>query len=384
ECNITFSWWGKEDRCKYTLEGISDFEKKHPAIKVEPSYTSWNEYEKTFQEKLDSGQCADVMLINFDWLYKYSADGKSFYNLNELSDYIDLYNFTLDDLSFGTIEGKLNAIPVAFNTAIPVFDMDVLEKYSLKIPSTWDELFEMAAELKKHDMYVFTISKRHLFFLTLAWFEQTYSQRIFNDDGSLNIGRDELIIILDFVKKLDDENVIYSLNDGIQLNGLRENKIAGSVLWCNETSVFIKEVSELGGRPVLGDFITKPDSVESGWYLKPASMYAIKKDCKYPRQAAMLVDYLLNDRDFALMQKNDKGVPVSNKAFTALMEEKKLESMQYTALMKIRFNSANINKMLPFMDDNSLILSFSDNAYAYVTGRKSSADAASELLEVAR
>ncbi|MBP3771571.1 MAG: carbohydrate ABC transporter substrate-binding protein [Treponema sp.] len=378
---VRFSWWGKEDRAEYTLDGISHFESLNPSIKVNPEYSSWIDYEKNFGERLLSGKCADVMLINFDWLYKYSPDGNGFYDMQELSDYLELYNFTLDDLSYGTMNGKLNAIPIAFNTAIPVFDMTELKRDNLSLPSTWDELFSMAKVLKQKGMHVFTISKRHLFFLALSWFEQNYSKKVFSEDGTLKVNTEEIGVIFDFVKRLVDENVIYSINEGFNLQALREKKVAGAVLWCNETSIFISEVEKLGGKAVLGNFISTPGAKESGWYLKPASMYAIKKDCENPKEAALLVNYLLNNHDFALLQKNDKGVPISNRSLTALMESKRLESMQYTALMKIRFNSGSINKMLPIMDDNDLILGFSDNAFAYINGDKSKEEASKAFLE---
>ena len=90
----------------------------------------------------------------------------------------------------------------------------------------------------------------------------------------------------------------------------------------------------------------------------------------------MLVNYLLNSQDFALLQKNEKGVPISNKSLTALMEKGQLESMQYTALMKIRFNSATINPMIPIMEDSQLITAFSGEVFAYLDGGKSKNEAA--------
>jgi len=382
-CEISFSWWGKENRNNYTLQGISNFESQNPTIHISPEYSSWEEYEDSFGQKLQSGQCADVMQVNFDWLHKYASKGEYFYNLRELSDYLELYNYTLDDLEYGTIDGELIALPIAFNTAIPVFDNKILQKYSLNIPSTWDELFSMAKVLKKNDMYVFTISKRHLFFVAMAWFEQTFSKKMFTEDGQLNISKEEVEIIYIFIKRLVNENVIYAFNDGFQLDAIRERKVAGAVLWCNETAIFLEEVTKLGGSPILGNFITIPGAKESGWYLKPACLYVINKNCKHPKEAAKLVNYLLNNQEFALLQKNEKGVPISNKSLTALMEANQLESMQYKALMKIRFNNDTINKMLPFMEDNKIILPFADNAYAYIEGQKTKSQAAEAFIDFA-
>nr|MCR5725115.1 ABC transporter substrate-binding protein [Treponema sp.] len=367
-CVVRFSWWGKDSRTEYTLEGLTRFESMYPDITVEPEYDSWEAYDKSFGEKLADGTCADVMQINFDWMERYSPDGSAFYDLNRLSRYIELYNYTLDDLSFGTINGKLNAIPVAFNTAIPVFDKKILEQHALDIPSTWDELFAVGRVLKKHDMCVFTLSKRHLLFVAIAWFEQTHTKKVFLADGSLALSEAEVGEMLDFARRLLAENVIYSVNGGFSRTAVQKKQVAGAVVWCNETTSFISESEKNGGKPVLGNFIMTPGATESGWYLKPAVLYAIKKDCSHPEKAAVLVNYLLNNQDFALLQKNEKGVPISNRSLTALMKSNMLESMQYTALMKIRFNTASINPMIPVMEDNAVISAFADSVFSYASG----------------
>lgn len=379
---IQFSWWGNEGRAEYTLKGIELFESENPSIKIEPKYNTWSQYEKNCAESFKTGECADVMQINFEWLAKYSPDGKGFYDINKLSDYINLYNYTINDLSYGTVAGKLNAIPIAFNTAIPVYDKNFFERNSLKIPSTWDELFSLAKFLRQKDMYVFTLSNRHILFLAIAWFEQTFSKKVFTVNGKLNISESELGQIFDFMKRLLDEHVIYSPKRGIKLSAIKDKKIVGAILWCNEISLFAKEADSIGGSAVLGNFIQTPGATESGWYLKPASMYAIKKDCKNPKTAAKFLNYLLNNQNFALLQKNDKGVPVSNKSLTALLENNMLESMQYSALMKIRFNRGAINPMLPVMEDNAVIKAFAENVFDYAAGKVSKSDAVSAFSKL--
>jgi len=372
---IQFSWWGNDSRVEYTLKGIELFESENPLVKIEPKFDSWSKYEKDFEAAFESGECADVMQINFDWLDKYSPDGNGFYDINTLSEYVDLYNYTLKDLAYGTVSGKLNAIPIAFNTAIPVFDKSFFDKNSLKIPSTWDELFSLARVLKQSDRYVFTLSNRHLLFLAIAWFEQSYSKKVFLMNGKLNVSEEELGLIFDFVRRLVQEHVVYSPTRGFKISALREQKIVGALLWCNEISLFVKEVESLGGSAVLGNFITTSGAKESGWYLKPASMYAIKKDCKNPEAAAKFLNFLVNNQEFALLQKNDKGVPVSNKTLTTLMENNQLESLQYFALLKIRFNRGSINPMLPVMEDNAVIKAFAKSAFDYAEGKVSKSDA---------
>ena len=65
------------------------------------------------------------------------------------------------------------------------------------------------------------------------------------------------------------------------------------------------------------------------------------------------------------------------------MERNLLESMQYEALLKIRFNSASINPMLPVMENTDVIKAFTDNAFAYSAGSLSQNEAAARFVEAA-
>ena len=133
----------------------------------------------------------------------------------------------------------------------------------------------------------------------------------------------------DFMKKLADDNVIYPSAIGLELSIVKSQKTAGAFLWCNESS-----------------------------------------------KLSIFLNYLLNDKDFALMQKNERGVPASNTSLTPLMENNQLQSLQYTALMKLRFQSRKISTMLPIMEDKRVIKVFPDNVFDYVEGRKTCAEAA--------
>ncbi|MCR4627577.1 MAG: ABC transporter substrate-binding protein [Treponema sp.] len=373
---ISYSWWGNDNRTVYTLKGIELFHSLNPNINVFPHSDLWAGYEDKFEKAFNEGTNSDVMQINFDWLFKYSPDGNGFYDLNTLCEYIDFYNFTSSDLEYGTINGKLNAIPIAFNSVIPVYNKTVLDEHHLKVPSTWDELFYAAKVLKKDGMSVLGMGEKHFFLLCIAWFEQYFSKRLFLDNKTINASAEELEYMFVFASRLIKENVVYPVIRGFEAADLKNGKLNGVFAWCNESSKFATYIELIEGHPVLGSFITIPSATESGWYIKPVSMYAIKKDCKHPAEAAMFVNFLLNNQEFALMQQNEKGVPLSNKSLTALMEHGKLESMQYSSLMKIRFNSGIINQMVPIMENKDVNKVFLDNVTDFIDGKKTSAEAA--------
>lgn len=368
---ISFSWWGNQVRADYTLEALKFFHEKNPEIQVESAYAPWSDYEKNYEKLMESGNETDVMQINFDWLTKYSDDGNGYYNLSELSDFIELNNFTDRDLNFGMKNGKLNAIPIAFNAIVPVFDKKAFEKYGLNVPKNWNDYLDAAKIMRKDGIYPMGVGKKHLFLLMAAWFEQNSGKKIFSDNETFSISENELKSILEFFKKLYDEKVIFPDIDHFGKNSVSDGKIAGVIAWCNESAIYADNFNKKGGNAFLGDFICKDDAENSGWYLKPATMYAIKKNTDHPEAAAKLINFLLNDSDMSILQNCEKGIPASNKALTTLMEYGVLDSMEYEALMRIRFRTDKLNQMLPVMENNRVIEIFIINSEKYFGGEMS-------------
>ena len=125
---------GNDARHAYTMDGVDEFQKQNPDIDVEYHYGDWNGYEKRMQVWMKSHTETDVMQINYAWLDTYSRDGSGYYDLYQLKDYIDLDNFTKEDLAFGEKNGKLNAIPIAFNTSTVYYNKKIYDAYGLSLP----------------------------------------------------------------------------------------------------------------------------------------------------------------------------------------------------------------------------------------------------------
>ena len=98
---ISMSWWGNDPRHEYTLQGLSLFQENNPDIIVNHSYGIWNGYERRYLMQMASHNNCDVMQINYAWLSEYSSDGMGYYDINQLSEYIDLSQFSQEDLATG-------------------------------------------------------------------------------------------------------------------------------------------------------------------------------------------------------------------------------------------------------------------------------------------
>ena len=141
QVEISLSWWGNDERNEYTIEAVKLFEELHPGVSVRCNYSEWSGYQARSNVQMASNTEADVMQINYAWIQQYSPDGCGYYDINTLRDYIDLTNFTEEELYYGMQNGKLNAIPIALNTQSVYINKTIYEKYGLDIPKTWDDAY---------------------------------------------------------------------------------------------------------------------------------------------------------------------------------------------------------------------------------------------------
>jgi oligogalacturonide transport system substrate-binding protein len=118
-----------------------------------------------------------------------------------------------------------------------------------------------------------------------------------------------------------------------------------------------------------------------GWYIKPATMYAISAGTEHPKEAAALLNFLVNDKEMILLQGTEKGVPVNRNARTILKEEGKLRGFEYKANVSMMNNRERMGVMIPLMENATVVDTFKKMGDEYIFGRMSLSDCADQILE---
>lgn len=380
ETRIQMSWWGNDGRHMYTMEGVDLFQDKNSDIAVQYRYGEWNGYEKRNKVWMESHTEADVMQINYAWIAEYSEDGTGFYDLNELSDYINLDNFTEEEKSYGMKNGRLNALPIAMNTHTFYYNQDVLDEYGVDVPDSWEALFEFGKKLAPDDKYALGMSKKQLFLLLIAYYEQSSGTAMFNEDGTISLDERGMEELLTFYKKLLDENVVCPV-DTFDRAKYMSGDIVGTMCWISDTKIYCDGLAETGAKVSRGSYPLVDNAKDSGWYIKPATMWAISADTEHPVEAARLLDYLLNDPDMAKLQQTEKGVPVSDAAVDALNEEGLSETNEYKAIQDMTEHQDEMHLMIPNMENESIIDAFKSGADEYIFDKMSVSQCAKETLK---
>ncbi|MCC6093745.1 MAG: ABC transporter substrate-binding protein [Eubacterium sp.] len=378
--HISMSWWGNDDRHKYTLSGLALFHDDHPEITVSHRYGIWDGYEQRNKIYMESHECADVMQINYNWLSVYSPDGKGYYDLNALSDVIDLSNFSEDDLAFGMRDGKLNALPIAYNSTAFFYNKTIYDRYGLSVPESWDDLFAAAKLMSADNIYPLGLSKKQLILSLAAWYEQTYGEPLFSDTGALQADLDQMKAMLSFYKSLISEKVIPAVDD-FDATSFTAGKTAGAGCWSSEASRYCDDLDESGAEVVLGQTPGLKGADTTGWKIKPATMYAISAYTEHPVEAGELLDFLLNDPRMAKLQGTEKGVPVSKAALKTLENNHMLDDFDARAGEQLNQNKEKLGVMVPALEDADVISTFKNETDKYIYDQEDLDTCASQLVE---
>lgn len=378
--NISFSWWGNDVRHMYTMDGVELFKENNKDISVNISYGIWTGYETRNKVWMESGTESDVMQINYSWLFEYSKDGNGYYNLYDLEDYIDLSTYSEEYISYGERDGKLNAIPIAMNTATVYFNKAIYDKYGLEIPKTWDDCFKVAETLSKDNIYVFGIAKKQAIIMLYSYYEQLTGKTAFNEEGEFLLDANDMQVILKFYKDLIDKKVLQPIDDYSKASFVN-GEMSGTIIWVSDAGNYCKALKEAGGEPVMGTYPKMENAKSNGRYMKPATLYAIADDTRHPEEAARLLDFLINNEEYALMQGTEKGVPVSERAFNALNESGALGTYEYEASQAMKAQADEMTVLYPAYEKDAALDAFKNNALEYLYDKVSLEEISEKICE---
>ena len=378
---ISMSWWGNDERHAYTLSGLGLFHEEHPDITVSHMYGVWDGFEQRNRIYMESHTEADVMQINFDWLSTYSPDGDGYYDLEKLKDVIDLSNFTDEDLAFGTKRGKLNALPIAYNSTAFFYNKTLYDKYGLALPKSWDDLFAAAKKMSGDGLYPIGLTEKQLILSLAAWYEQTYAQPLFSDDGKLNADQEKMKATIAFYKKLITDKVMPAANE-FDATVFSSGKTAGAGCWSSDASRYCDPLKEKGDEVVIGEPLGISGSSTTGWHIKPATMLAINVYTDYPEEAGELLNFMMNDPRMAKLQGTEKGVPVSKTALKTLQENNLLDTYEALAGEQLTRNKGKLHVMTPILENSDMIEAFRNETDKYLYGKEDLDTCADNLISL--
>ena len=328
---LRMSWWGGNSRHQATLKALEAFEKTHPEIKVKAEYTGWDGHLSRLTTQMASGTEPDVMQTNWPWLIIFSKNGEGYYDLNKLKNELDLNQYQAKDLQSTTINGKLNGLPISVNAPVFYYNDVTWEKAGLAYPKTWDELFAAGKSFQQKlgkNYYPYSMVDQDVILLLNAYMMQKYQKPMFDSRGKFTWDDAQWQEAFSFVKRLSDDHVVpspktlssYGKGNLYEMKPWINGEWGGTFTWNISIRMYINNLTP-PAKLVLGDYVMLPGVTESGVYFKTAQMFSVAKSSKHPKEAAMLVNFLLNDPQAIEALGLERGIPLSKTAETLLTQK---------------------------------------------------------------
>lgn len=200
-------------------------------------------------------------------------------------------------------------------------------------------------------------------------------------DGELQYSVEEIQDGFDFICELEENHVIPTLavTNGDMADSTDKNpkwidgKYAGAFVWDASSIKMEEAVKESVNVPnqelVQGEFLKLGDY--DGGYTKISMAYAIPATTSHPKEAAMLIEYLLNDPEGVEICSLERGVPLSAKG-VSVIEEKGIGDPRLVKANKavLEFSKFPLDPKF----DSSELKANPDGTYEKVFGKLSSGD----------
>ncbi|MFU0944381.1 ABC transporter substrate-binding protein [Kluyvera ascorbata] len=322
QVELRFAWWGGKARNQATLKALDAFEAKYPNIKVKAEYTGWDGFYSRLTTQINSNTEADVIQTNWNWLTLLSKTGDGFYDLNKLRQPIGLDQYSPAALASTTVNGKVNAIPISANVMLFYYNAATWQKAGVPLPKSWDDLLKAGPVFKEKlgdSYYPLILTEQDSLLLLNSWVYQG-NQKPMVDEKTRKLGwnHDDLVQAFTFYRQLvaahavPDARTMASYGKGVAyemkpwINGEWGGIYNWNVLYTAE-SQNLSHPDDL----VMGDYPMREGAKDAGQFNKTALMLSISKNTRHPQEAALLINFLMSEKEGVVPVGLERGVPLS-------------------------------------------------------------------------
>lgn len=386
--DLRMSWWGGDSRHAATQAALEICGAKHGHT-ISPEFTGWSGHFEKLTTQIAGGTEADIMQVNWPWLSFYSSDGSGLADLNELSDIIDLSNWDAAQIEAGSMNGKLNGLPISTTGRLFVFNTASWDKAGLALPTTWDDLLAAGPVFRDKlgdDAYPFEATGLDAaLIVTLYGTQMTGKPLIDPATSQLNWTKDELTTAIEFYQSLVDNHVIQSWKEKAAAGNvaLHENprwadgRIAGTYQW-DSTYFKISDPLADGQELAYVDLLSQSGQKTPGIYRKASMVFSISANSPNKEAAAEIVNCLLNEPEGVTALGSTRGVPASRTAREQLLAADSIKPIQIEAQAKVI--EAEGPAIHPMMEFPSIRSAMQDNLELFAYGEIDAATAADEMM----
>lgn len=321
---LTFSWWGNQARAETTQKVIDAFQAKYPFIKVQGQPSDFNNYFTRLATATAAGDAPDVMTLGGAYPLAYASRG-ALLDMGTVKTELKSDVFPQSILLASTYQGRLYGVPTGANSIAVIANPAVFQAAGVALPDdgkwTWEEYVDLAIRITKGSPAGTFGTEERVHDLIGAYAAQRNTP-LYDEAGKLTVTAATLEAMWTMEKRLLDGGGIPSaaktqeiINVGPEQTLMGQGKGGMIFAYTNQLSAYEKASGkDLKLLRIPGE----TQYARPGMTLLPSQYYSIYARSKYPRQAALFVDFLVNSAEAGNLILTDRGLPMSPQVRTAI------------------------------------------------------------------
>ena len=133
-------YWETEGNQKALNHIIEEFNGSQDSITVEAKYVPFADFKKQLSIGASADELPDLVILDNPDHAAYAAMGI----FADITDKFDVSNYYEGPVNSCTLDGKLYGVPFGSNDLVLFYNEDMLKEAGCEVPTTWDELLEVA------------------------------------------------------------------------------------------------------------------------------------------------------------------------------------------------------------------------------------------------
>ncbi len=310
---IRFTWWGNPDRDAKTNEMVQLFMEEYPWITVVTEPTVFDGYFDKLATSTAAGDAPDVITMGGTYPTEYGAAGQ-LVDLTTVADAVGLDHYDPSSYSSATLDGAVYGLPTGGNARGLLVNLDLFEQAGVELPDdntwTWEDFVDIAGELSANlPDGVYGVDWR------LDIKEEFAAQRgpeMFLPGGGIGVSVETMADLFQIPLDLmanggmpSAEETVELLNTQAERTYFGQGKAAMMFAYSNNVQEF---ADLLGQRVNMIKIPGESQYASPGLQVLPSQYFTIYAGSDHPEEAAMLVDWLLNEPEAAKIILGNRGL----------------------------------------------------------------------------
>jgi multiple sugar transport system substrate-binding protein len=311
---LRYTWWGNPDRAERTEQAVARFEKQHPNVQVQTSFAGYDAYKQKLAVQATGGDAPDVMQLDYRQIDQY-ASGGVLLDLAKQKAVLRTSEIDSGLLATGRVDGTQYAIPQGRGTETVVYDVKTWKASGVPLPKqgwTWDDWADAMRALKKKTGQPGATDPGQNEDAFEVWL-RGQGKALYTKSGGLGFTADDLTKWWTFTDRLRREESVSPAEQTTQLDGSVENTPLGRGKATADNNWDAPSSGYLAIIPTGIALAPMPSGSDGtpGQYFKPSMFLGVSANTGHAKEAAQLVDFLLNDEAAAKILGATRGIPVN-------------------------------------------------------------------------